>query len=158
MARGLAIQDEDRLEQDVRLHQVLHHFTQESSIKDDLLFKGGTCFVKCHLDNQRFSVDLDFTWRSGDAWIKASIRKVRDLTRPARGAWRDALAQAATRLDYRFDPGAITWGSRSRMGTAQFRFTNLRGEPGSIKLMSAVPGRGVCGTPGRTHAADGLDA
>lgn len=58
LGRELGIQDEVLLEQDVRLHQVLHHFTQESSIKDNLLFKGGTCLIKCHLDYLRFSVDL----------------------------------------------------------------------------------------------------
>lgn len=134
LARELGIGDHTLLEQDIRLHELLWHFTQESDIKGDLLFKGGTCLIKCHLDYPRFSVDLDFTWRDQAPWAGASTATVRDLTRSARDAWRTALTDAAEVYGYGFDADAITWGSSSRMGTAQFGFTNVHGEPGLVKI------------------------
>lgn len=61
LAASLDVQDHALLEKDIRLHALLHHFMTESTIREQLAFKGGTCLIKCYLDYPRFSVDLDFT-------------------------------------------------------------------------------------------------
>lgn len=134
LAAELGIQDQALLEKDIRLHSLLHHLTQESDIREDLSFKGGTCLIKCHLDYPRFSVDLDFTWRGDPEWAGLGPKHVRNATRMAREAWRRALQVAADKFGYAFDDEEIDWGSSSRMGTAYLRYEALTGEPSMVKV------------------------
>jgi predicted nucleotidyltransferase component of viral defense system len=134
LARELKIQDQALLEQDIRLHHLLHRITYAPRIGPEVIFKGGTCVIKCHLDYPRFSVDLDFTWRDQEDWITATTKAIRERTRSARRLWRDLLTTAAHELGYGFDQEQILWGSSSRMATANFRYVNLHGEPATVKI------------------------
>jgi predicted nucleotidyltransferase component of viral defense system len=134
LAAAIGIQDRALLEKDIRLHALLQHLMQESSIHEHLVFKGGTCLIKCHLDYPRFSVDLDFTWRGGADWLDLGPKQARNATRQARDAWRQSLAEDAAVVGYRFDDAQIEWGSSSRMGTAYLHYDAITGEPALIKL------------------------
>ncbi len=134
LAEILKVDDVALLEQDVRLHRLLHHLTKESAVAEKMVFKGGTYLIKCHLNYPRFSVDLDFTWRRQEEWDGVGVNRLRDLTRPARNQWRDSMQLAAQRFGYAFDAEKIRWGSSSRMGTANFGYTNSYGERTIIKI------------------------
>lgn len=60
---------------------VLGHFVaamySEPEIKQNLIFKGGTCLRKCWFPDYRFSEDLDFTSRSED--FELTERHIKDI-------------------------------------------------------------------------------
>ena len=58
LARYAGIADQDLLEKDVRLHFLLEGLVQDPSVGEDLVFKGGTCLIKCYLDYPRFGAVL----------------------------------------------------------------------------------------------------
>jgi len=48
------------VERDVILHALLRGIYDNEELGEKLVFRGGTCLVKCHLGYYRFSEDLDF--------------------------------------------------------------------------------------------------
>ena len=50
-----------QIEKDSILSWVLHGLSQESFLKNNLVFKGGTALKKFYFQDYRFSEDLDFT-------------------------------------------------------------------------------------------------
>lgn len=133
IAGELRIKNQDLLEKDVRLHRLLKAL-HESAIGQDLVFKGGTCLIKCYLDYFRFSVDLDFTWRNQENWHTVNTKQVPNVTRKARHAWVAVMTDASKELGYDFDANSVVWGSNSRIGTAQLAYRNLAGEAAFIKV------------------------
>jgi predicted nucleotidyltransferase component of viral defense system len=67
----------DIVEKDYHLQRLLHEFAKEDWLRENLLFKGGTCLIKAYLDYHRFSEDLDFTWRDQSFWATGSKTKGR---------------------------------------------------------------------------------
>ncbi len=51
------------IEKDYVLGWLLAGIHQHSALRDNWVFKGGTCLKKCYFDTYRFSEDLDFTLR-----------------------------------------------------------------------------------------------
>lgn len=49
------------IEKDYVLNWILAGISESKQLKDDWLFKGGTCLKKCYFESYRFSEDLDFT-------------------------------------------------------------------------------------------------
>lgn len=58
----------DIIEKDYQLHRILHHISQNDYLRDNLVFKGGTCLIKAYYGYYRFSEDIDFTWQNKDIW------------------------------------------------------------------------------------------
>ena len=54
------------VEKDYVLGWVLGGIFSHSSLRNEWLFKGGTCLKKCYFETYRFSEDLDFTLRNSD--------------------------------------------------------------------------------------------
>jgi predicted nucleotidyltransferase component of viral defense system len=54
----------DILQQDYLLSWILFGVFTHPLLKDNLVFKGGTCLKKCYFGDYRFSQDLDFTAKS----------------------------------------------------------------------------------------------
>lgn len=70
------------IDKDWVLGHVLNRLFRTDWAQDELVFKGGTCLRKCHIEGYRFSEDLDFTVRdSGFAITSELLRGVlRDVT------------------------------------------------------------------------------
>ena len=49
------------IEKDYVLNWILAGISESKQLKDDWIFKGGTCLKKCYFETYRFSEDLDFT-------------------------------------------------------------------------------------------------
>jgi predicted nucleotidyltransferase component of viral defense system len=49
------------IEKDYVLSWILAGISESKQLKDDWIFKGGTCLKKCYFETYRFSEDLDFT-------------------------------------------------------------------------------------------------
>ena len=53
------------VEKDYVLGWLLAGIHNQNQIKEDWIFKGGTCLKKCYINTYRFSEDLDFTLKKG---------------------------------------------------------------------------------------------
>lgn len=58
----------DIIEKDYHLHRLLYQISQDKYLRDNLVFKGGTCLMKAYTDYYRFSEDIDFTWQEENIW------------------------------------------------------------------------------------------
>lgn len=58
----------DIIEKDYHLQRLLYHISQKDYLRDNLVFKGGTCLIKAYNGYYRFSEDIDFTWQNKDIW------------------------------------------------------------------------------------------
>jgi predicted nucleotidyltransferase component of viral defense system len=54
------------IEKDYVLGWILSGINRHAAIKDNWVFKGGTCLKKCFFETYRFSEDLDFTITNGE--------------------------------------------------------------------------------------------
>ncbi|RLE87589.1 MAG: hypothetical protein DRN04_18010 [Thermoprotei archaeon] len=66
------------IEKDILLHTLLYRLSRNKEFRNEYLFKGGSCLVKCYFDYYRFSIDLDFTYSRQEKWkglSKSSRRK-----------------------------------------------------------------------------------
>ncbi|MBM3789410.1 MAG: nucleotidyl transferase AbiEii/AbiGii toxin family protein [Acidobacteria bacterium] len=68
------------LERDYLLSWILAGIAQVQSLRDTLVFKGGTALKKCYFGDYRFSEDLDFSGREGVPTGEAMERAVREAS------------------------------------------------------------------------------
>lgn len=129
------MKNQSLLEKDVRLHQLLGSLVRSHAVGDELVFKGGTCLIKCFLNYPRFSTDLDFTWLNQQGWADLSDKQARQESRDARYAFLDVLHARAKDHGYLFDPKAdVMYGRSGLIMTANFRYTGIQNEPSFIKI------------------------
>ena len=69
------------------LSWVLAGIGQVDSLRDTLVFKGGTALKKCYFGNYRFSEDLDFSGLEGVPTGEAMEGAVREASAPHRSCW-----------------------------------------------------------------------
>ncbi len=69
----------DVVEKDYYLHQLLMEISHDPYLRDNLVFKGGTCLVKAYSGYYRFSEDIDFTWADQTGWSQATTSRRNDL-------------------------------------------------------------------------------
>jgi predicted nucleotidyltransferase component of viral defense system len=135
LAAHAGIADRQLLEQDVRLHLLLRDLTRGPPFDDRLVFKGGTCLIKCYLDYPRFSVDLDFTWLTTAATQRLGSKKLRRSLRPSQRSLAARLQRHAMRENLLFDPvHDVTYGYSNRMMTATLRYESVERLKGAIKV------------------------
>jgi len=117
----------DLTEKDFRLHLMLDAMSKDEFLRENLLFKGGTCLLKAYLGYYRFSEDLDFTWRD------PLVRKIRSKSAAARQCSRliddiiDRLARLSANSELEFsgdkrNPKEVRIGSGGRMATFFLRY------------------------------------
>jgi len=61
------------IDKDWVLGHILNELFRSDWAQKELVFKGGTCLRKCHIEGYRFSEDLDFTIRSCDFVITSEM-------------------------------------------------------------------------------------
>ena len=77
ISEALKIKRKDLIEKDIILHQLLLDLSKNEFFRENFLFKGGTCLIKCYLGYFRFSEDIDFTWKNQDKLKKMSNKETR---------------------------------------------------------------------------------
>lgn len=129
----LRLEDQGLLERDVRLHLLLGGLAGDKTIGKDLVFKGGTCLIKCYFGYWRFSEDLDFTWRDQRAWQDEGSKKARQIVRSVRRGALQAMDEHASGqgLSRTETP---SYGRSGQMMTVKYAYRNLTGIPSFIKL------------------------
>ena len=93
------------IRRDIILHAILREIYGDDELKTKLLFKGGTCLVKCYYGYYRFSDDLDFTWNELEKFknkSKSEIRRIilNELLPPVVGK----LEMVSRKFDLDFKP------------------------------------------------------
>ncbi len=77
ISEALKIERKDLIEKDVILHQLLLDLSKNGFFRENFLFKGGTCLIKCYLGYFRFSEDIDFTWKNQEKFKEMSKKEIR---------------------------------------------------------------------------------
>lgn len=129
----LQLEDQALLERDVRLHLLLGGLTYDKTIGKDLVFKGGTCLIKCHFGYWRFSEDLDFTWGDQRAWQDEGSKKARRTVRSVRRSVLQAMDEHASRQGLSRTESPL-YGRSGQMVTVKYAYESLTGIPSFIKL------------------------
>jgi len=158
LAKHSGVSDYEILEKDVRLHLLLDSLLREPVSGPHLVFKGGTCLIKCYLDYPRFSTDLDFTWSHAEELEAVGTKELRRTLRPIQRAFLEALQKQATDQDLEFDAATdVQYGQSNRMMTAMLRYSSVARLPGLVKVQinfaeplmyppKLVDARGLLGT------------
>lgn len=123
---------QDFLEKDVLLHLLLARITGDKRVKGNLVFKGGTCLIKCYLDYPRFSVDLDFAWLDQASWNQRPSKEVRGLSRTARHAARDAIVDATKAMG--ITDSNVVWSHNSEKLTVEAKYAGLNPGNALVKI------------------------
>jgi predicted nucleotidyltransferase component of viral defense system len=75
--KQLDISNDELLEKDLLLHLLLVNLYNNKYFKENFVFKGGTCLIKCYLGYYRFSEDLDFTYINQNKFNNISEKRLR---------------------------------------------------------------------------------
>lgn len=75
----LKIKNKSLLEKDIILHKLLYELLGNEYFKDNFVFKGGTCLIKCYYGYYRFSEDLDFSWIDQKKFEDKSQTQIRKI-------------------------------------------------------------------------------
>ncbi len=75
---------------------------RDPQFKENYIFKGGTCLVKCHLGYYRFSRDLDFAYRNSDKLRELSRSQLRQFLNEETGRIAEVLKCVAKDLGLEF--------------------------------------------------------
>lgn len=78
LSERLDIKRTELVEKDIIIQKLLLGLYQNDFSKN-LVFKGGTCLIKCYLDYFRFSEDIDFTWKDQSVFEDKSQTKNRKI-------------------------------------------------------------------------------
>lgn len=79
LSSGTGIRNPGLIEKDIILHELLIKISQDKYLKDNFVFKGGTCLIKCYFDYYRFSEDLDFSWIDQGEFKNKSQKEIRRI-------------------------------------------------------------------------------
>ncbi len=92
----------DLVEWDYIIHTILKELERDPLFKENYIFKGGTCLVKCHLGYYRFSRDLDFAYRQGDELRDMSRSRLKKFLNEETGRIAEILRCVAKDLGLEF--------------------------------------------------------
>jgi Nucleotidyl transferase AbiEii toxin, Type IV TA system len=137
LSEHLGVKDQELLEKDVRLHALLASLVGDPTFGPDLVFKGGTCLIKCYLDYPRFSTDLDFTWvaRAGEEGGGDGTRRFRRRIRPTQRTLEAWFEDWAKRQGYASEkPQFFSYGRSNRMMTTNLRYPSASAVNGLVKV------------------------
>jgi predicted nucleotidyltransferase component of viral defense system len=118
----------EALERDYLLSWVLTGIGQVDSLRETLVFKGGTALKKCYFGDYRFSEDLDFSGLEGVPTGEAMERAVREAAVRRRSCWTSTPPWRS--------PASATR-RRTRIREARKRLRSARASPGRGSLKRA---------------------
>lgn len=125
ISEALDINRVDLVEKDVILHNLLSEISEDSMLRRNLIFKGGTCLIKCYLGYYRFSEDLDFTWRDQKTFLNKSGKEIRRYLSDVIDEIGDRFERICEKagLEFIYDKGDKRWveiGGSNKMVTFKF--------------------------------------
>ena len=130
----------DIIEKDYHIHRLLQEISKNDYLSNNLVFKGGTCLVKTYTGYNRFSEDLDFTWKDPDLWIDVNPSLVRRKCSNEINTIIEILIQIADVLDFKFkgnksDMDEVIIGAGGRMARFYLGYNSeVLKVPATIKI------------------------
>ena len=105
LADKLGIDAREVIEKDLILHRLLYELETDEYFKNNFVFKGGTCLIKCYLGYYRFSEDIDFSWTNQKEFEGKSQKEIRKILSVKIGKLMSLLRKTADKisLDFRED-------------------------------------------------------
>ena len=103
-AKNTGVRQADLLEKDMLLHLLLKELTTDRDFRENYVFKGGTCLIKCYLGYYRFSEDLDFSWTRQDLFKGKSENQIRKQISREIDKLSVILVKAAANVGLDFNP------------------------------------------------------
>jgi len=79
IASKTEIKRKDLIEKDFILQELLLELYNNKYFRENFVFKGGTCLIKCYLGYYRFSEDLDFSFVKKHIFKDKSEKQIRKL-------------------------------------------------------------------------------
>ncbi len=137
LSEHLGVKDQELLEKDVRLHALLGSLVRDPTFGSHLVFKGGTCLIKCYLDYPRFSTDLDFTWLwgAGEERNGHGTKRLRRRIRPTQRSLEAWFRDWTVRQGYSSEgPQFFNYGRSNRMMTVNLRYPTTSAKDGRVKV------------------------
>ena len=92
----------DLVEWDYIIHTILKELEKDPYFRENYIFKGGTCLVKCYLGYYRFSRDLDFAYRKSYELKELSRSKLRKFLNEETGMIAESMKCIARDLGLDF--------------------------------------------------------
>lgn len=125
LSDNLNIKRKELIEKDLILHWLLYEIEANEYFKNNFLFKGGTCLIKCYMGYYRFSEDLDFSWISQKEFEGKSHKEIRRLLSVKIGKLMSIFGDVAkkTGLDFKEDKSNkryIEIGGSNKFATFKF--------------------------------------
>ena len=102
VSRALDIERRDLIEKDVILHQILLDLSNNVFFSHNFAFKGGTCLIKCYYGYERFSEDIDFTWKKQKQFAGKSQKAIREHLSGEIGKTGKIFERVAAKRDLEF--------------------------------------------------------
>ncbi|MDK2983605.1 MAG: hypothetical protein PWP19_1083 [Thermococcaceae archaeon] len=102
VSRKTGIKNIDLVEWDYIIHTLLKELEKDPYFRENYIFKGGTCLVKCHLGYYRFSRDLDFAYRNSGELQEMSRSKLKKFLSEETGRIAETLNCVAKDLGLEF--------------------------------------------------------
>ncbi len=130
----------DIIEKDYHIHRLLHKISQNDYLFSNLVFKGGTCLVKTYTGYNRFSEDIDFTWKDPGLWIDVNPSQVRRKCSNEIDIIIEILIRIADELDFKFkgnksDMDEVIIGAGGRMSRFYLGYNSeILKVPATIKI------------------------
>ena len=99
------IQRKDLLEKDIIIQKLLLDLFKDDFFSKNLVFKGGTCLIKCYMGYYRFSEDIDFTWMDQSIFKDKSQKEIRRIISKLKDKIGELLVKSSKkrRLDFVLD-------------------------------------------------------
>ncbi len=104
LSSKLGISNRALLEKEIILHKLLRELSNNPLFRENFVFKGGTCLIKCYFDYYRFSEDLDFSWKNQQAFSLKSQKEIRRALSAEITAIIQLLGRVAQKLHLNFKP------------------------------------------------------
>ncbi len=98
------IKKNDLIEKDFILQRLAQELIKDEFFKENFIFKGGTCLIKCYLGYYRFSEDIDFTWKKQDLLKNKSGKQIRRIISKKLTELLDRLHKICVKLELDFKP------------------------------------------------------
>ncbi len=102
VSEKIGIKNTDLVGWDYIIHTILKELEKDPYFRENYVFKGGTCLVKCHLGYYRFSRDLDFAYRDSEKLQEMSRSKLKKFLNDETGKIAETLNCIARDLGLEF--------------------------------------------------------
>ncbi len=135
-----SIQNAELVEKDIVLQLILLDLSKNLYFHSQFLFKGGTRLCKAYLDYERFSEDIDFTWKNQEEFAGTSQKRLRQMLSRhiiAIGRILETIAKSRN-LDFKSekeDKKYVEFGGSNKMCTFKLWYTSvISGRKAFIKM------------------------